>query len=155
MSNAVSHSHRPPDQDDVDGFLAWRLVRVGRQIAALLTEAIAEFGLTPTEFGVLAHLSTGTPLTQSELARTVLVRPQSMGTLIAGLVDKGLVTRHGAGGRGRRTPIALSDAGVELIGRAWPSVAAETCADALGLDADDAAELDRLLRLLPGSTELA
>jgi len=80
-------------------------------------------------------------LTKAQLARHVLVGPQSMGTLIDSLVARGLVVRDGPGGRGRRAGIALTDAGRETRQRARPAVRAFNTPAALGLTRAQAAML--------------
>ena len=149
MSNAESAADPPapeaPSAQGIEGFLAWRLVRTGREIERALTATIAGHDLTTTQFGVLSLLATGADLTQSDLARAVLVRPQSVGPLITSLIERGLITRRGPGGRGRRTHFDLTAAGRHLIEQAWPRVTAVHSPARLGLDQDDARTLDRLL----------
>jgi DNA-binding MarR family transcriptional regulator len=82
----------------------------------------AEVGLTPTQFGVLVQLEDREPRTQADLARGVLLRPQSMGELVESLLARGLVGRDGPGGRGRRVGIRLTEGGRALLAAAWPRV---------------------------------
>lgn len=125
---------------------AWTLVRAGHVAGRRFTEVFAAAGLTPTQFGVLRSLADGDGLTQAELARAVLVRPQSMGELVGSLVARGLVERAGPGGRGRRTGLALTDAGHDVLAAAMPGVAAFNAPETLGLTAEQAVVLDDLLR---------
>ncbi|MBC8092595.1 MAG: MarR family transcriptional regulator, partial [Pseudonocardia sp.] len=99
MSKATTPTS--PSAHEIERFLAWRLVRTGREVERALTDTIAEHGLTTTQFGVLSLLATGADLTQSDLARAVLVRPQSVGPLITSLTERGLIARRGPDGRGR------------------------------------------------------
>ncbi len=101
-------TERRPDSHPVPGppiedFLTWTLARVGHGVEQILTDSIAEYGLTPRQFGVLALLNAYDNLTQSDLTRAVLGRMQSIGPLVASLMERGLITRRGSGGRGRRT----------------------------------------------------
>lgn len=137
-----------PSADDIERFLAWRVVRTGRGVERALTDTIAEHDLTATQFGVLSLLATGADFTQSDLARAVLVRPQSVGPLITSLTERGLIARRGPGGRGRRAHFDLTPPGRRLIEHAWPRVTALHAPARLGLDEDDAQILDRLLRTL-------
>lgn len=75
------------------------------------------------QFGVLATLATRAPCTQAELARTVLVRPQSMAGVVVAMIRRGLMARTGPGGRGRPTPLTLTDQGQEALTGAWSDVA--------------------------------
>ena len=143
MPNAAS-----PSPEDIERFLAWRVVRTGREVERALTRTIGEHELTTTQFGVLSLLATGGDFTQTDLARAVLVRPQSVGSLIASLTERGLITRRGPGGRGRRTHFDLTAAGKQLIEHAWPHVTDSYSPARLGLDDDDTQVLDRLLHTL-------
>lgn len=127
-------------------------MRTGREVERALAGTIAEHDLTTTQFGVLSLLATGADLTQSDLARAVLVRPQSVGPLITSLTGRGLITRRGPGGRGRRTHFDLTDAGRHLIEHAWPRVTTLHAPGRLGLDEDDDRTLDRLLHTVETAT---
>lgn len=124
---------------------AWTLVQAYHLVARGFTAVFAEVGLTPVQFGVLAVLADTPGPTQAELARQVFVRPQSVGEQVAVLVERGLVTREGPGGRGRRTPLVLTDAGRRALEAAWPGVAAFNAPESLGLTPDEHAHLDALL----------
>lgn len=121
--------------------LLWELVQTAHVAARRFTEVFAEAGLTPAQFGVLASLADGDDLSQADLARAVLVRPQSMGRLVAAMVARGLVDRAGPGGRGRRTGLALTPAGRRALDVARPAAYALNEPAALGLTADQVAVL--------------
>lgn len=125
--------------------LAWNLVRTAHVVGLRFGELFAAMNLTPTQFAVLIYLEDDEGLTQAELARRVLVRPQSIGALVTSLVEQGLVVRDGPGGRGRRAGIALTEAGREVLERAWPPVRAFNTPAALGLTPAQAAMLDESL----------
>lgn len=135
-----------PSPADIEDFLAWTLVRVGHGVEQVLTSSIASHGLTPRQFGVLALLSAHDNLTQSDLARAVLVRVQSIGPLVASLTRRGLITRRGTGGRGRRSSFDLTEAGRDLLDQAWTRVTASNSPAHLGLDEKQAQALARLLQ---------
>lgn len=123
----------------------WNLVRTAHVVGLRFGEVFAAVDLTPTQFAVLMHLEDHEGLTQAELARRVLVRPQSIGALLTSMVEQGLVVRAGPGGRGRRAGIALTDAGREVLRRAWPPVRAFNTPASLGLTPAQAAMLDEIL----------
>jgi DNA-binding MarR family transcriptional regulator len=134
-----------------DTFPLWELIRTAHVVARGFHEVFAEAGLTPAQFGVLAELHDrerdGRPSpSQAELARVVLLRPQSVGELIADLVGRGLVRRDGPGGRGRRAGLELTDDGHAALGRAWPLVQAFNAESSTGLDARRSIELVTMLR---------
>ena len=83
---------------------------------------------------------------QAELARVVMLRPQSVGELVGDLIERGLAQRDGPGGRGRRAGLELTAEGHAALARAWPLVVAFNAADSTGLDDDRAAELVAMLR---------
>lgn len=132
----------------LDGLVTWTLIRAAHAAERRLTVLFAEHGLTPVQFGVLAHLATGRAVTSAELAREVLVRPQSIAAIVDGLVGRGLVVRVGERTRGRRNPIELSGAGHALLEQVWPVVRAANEPGALALDATTTTELNRTLHHL-------
>lgn len=129
----------------------WELVRTSHLVAREFHRVFARAGLTPTQFGVLAELAdrerdgAGSP-SQAELARVTLLRPQSVGELVADLVGRGMVRRDGPGGRGRRAGLELTDLGRAALERAWPLVRELNSAASTGLTAVQAAELTATLR---------
>ena len=128
----------------------WELVQTYHPVARGFGEVFAAAGLTPTQFGVLVALAEADPQgpgpSQAELARQVLVRPQSMGELIGSLLDRGLVIRDGPGGRGRRGRLWISEDGHRALERSVPAVNDYNAPARLGLTPDEAAVLARLLR---------
>lgn len=124
----------------------WELIQTSHVVARRFAEVFAAAGLTPTQFGVLAALADEPDLSQADLARIVLVRPQSMHHLIATLLERGLVQRAGPGGRGRRTRVELTDTGRHALRTALPAVHALNAPTTIGLDPGAAAALTRHLR---------
>src|SRR6201992_1857207 len=76
--------------------------------------AAATHELSLTESAVMARLAKDGPATTADLARAESVRPQSMGTTIAGLKERGLVERKPHPTDGRQMNIALTTKGVAL-----------------------------------------
>ena len=133
---------------DLDGVLVWSLVRASRRAVRELTDVLRSFDLTPVQFGVLAQLAVDDSLTPADLAREVLVRPQSLASQLEALEARGLLQRRGARGRGRRSPVELSEAGRSLLGAAWGPVTATNKVTDAGIDAAEATALNAaLLRL--------
>ena len=60
----------------------------------------------------MGRLDTHGPMTTAELARAEMVKPQSMGTLLAELEQDGLVRRQPHPTDGRQILFSLTDAGV-------------------------------------------
>ena len=141
------------DTGDVGGVPLWEVLQTAHLAARRFTEVFAEAGLTPAQYGVLASLADGDELSQADLARAVLVRPQSMGRLISSMVEQGLVARLGPGGRGRRTGLEATEAGRRALARARPAAYAANEPAALGLQPDDARRLVGYLRTVRATLE--
>ena len=82
-----------------------------------------------SQAAVMGRLDRSGPMTTAELARAELVKPQSMGTLLAELEQEGLVRRDPHPTDGRQILFSLTEAGVEARRRrqaaklAWLSAA--------------------------------
>ncbi|MEJ2871460.1 MarR family winged helix-turn-helix transcriptional regulator [Actinomycetospora sp. OC33-EN08] len=128
---------------------AQNLVQTAHVVGLRFSELFAALDLTPTQFAVLIELEAlddgDDGLTQAELARRVLVRPQSVRVLLSSLVEQGLVTRDGPGGKGRRVGVSLTAEGRAALARSWPSVRAFNTPESLGLSRAQAAMLNELL----------
>ena len=119
----------------------WTLVQTAHLASRRFTEVFAAAGLTPAQFGVLACLADGDDLSKADVARAILLRPQSVARVIDALVADGLVVREGAGGRGRRAGLTLTTAGRAALDRARPGAYAASQPQLLGLTAEQAAQL--------------
>lgn len=111
----------------------WELVQTYQVVARRFRELFAEHGLTPNQFGVLACLADGDDFTKAQLARAVLVTPQSMDPLIDSLLARGLVRRAGPPGRGRAAGIGITPIGLDLLAVVRPQVEALNAPAAIGL----------------------
>ena len=107
--------------NDIDSVLMWNIIRAARRAGQIMTEALEGHSLNPVQFGVLAQLAAGGLMTQAELARAVLVRPQSMAPLLQGMEDMGLISRSPARERGRPNPVELTSVGDKRLHEAWQS----------------------------------
>ncbi|MFI9557527.1 MarR family winged helix-turn-helix transcriptional regulator [Nonomuraea endophytica] len=115
----------------------WELIQTSYVVARGFTEVFATVGLTPVQFGVLASLVDGEDLNQAELARVIMVRPQSLGEVAVALIDRGLVEREGPGGRGRRSKLRITPEGQAVLDRVFLAVAAFNAPQAMGLSDQD------------------
>lgn len=80
-----------------------------------LRHAPQEGDLSFPESLALSRLKRHGPATGSELARAERISPQSMGTTIAELQRRGLVTRERDAGDGRRIVLSITEAGRRLV----------------------------------------
>jgi DNA-binding MarR family transcriptional regulator len=137
-----------PDPDEVVG---WTLVRAGHAIGRVFHTELAEVGLKPHIFGVLAQVRLQPGLSSAELARHVLVTPQSMGELLRRMARDGLI-EYTPPRRGQRMRVHLTGHGSTLLDRAFAIVGAMNRPAALGLTADEARQLNTLLYKVLGAT---
>lgn len=124
----------------------WEVVQTAQRARQVLRELFATVGLTPTQFGVLACLADGDDFTKAELARALMVRPQSMDPVIESLLQRGLVARAGEPRRGRAAGILLTDEGAARLASVRPRVTAVNDPARLGLDPEAVGELITQLR---------
>ncbi len=134
-----------------DDFLGYTIVRLGHVLERRFEAILAAHGMTPRQFGVLAQLDRDPGLGSGELARLVLITPQSMGALLDELQREGMLTRTPAS-RGRRRETRLTNEGLARMARAAPAVAAFERATTAALDSDTLAQLNRALHLVLRST---
>lgn len=146
----TKHGVRTPE--DLEGILTWSLVRVARFAGQRMTDRLAAHGLNPIQFGALAYLAIENEMTQAELARAVLVRPQSIAPLLDGLEQRGLIQRTGDRTRGRRNPVMLTDAGSSALDAVWDIASGTNDLSDAGLSTAESAELNRLLQLVLSAT---
>jgi DNA-binding MarR family transcriptional regulator len=106
-------------------------------------------GWSRSQLLVLDRLVAGPPMTTSDLAAAEYVRPQSMASTLAPLLEAGLVVRRRDPDDGRRVLIVVTDAGrdalesVQAQQDAWLASAIER-----ELDEKEPAALPTLVRLL-------
>lgn len=111
-----------PDLDSTPVAVIGRLHRLANALTPQLVRVYREHGLSEGEFDVLAALRrAGAPYerTPGDLARTTMVTTGGMTKRLDRLVASGLVTRRGSDRDGRGRVVALTDAGRELIDRAY------------------------------------
>jgi DNA-binding MarR family transcriptional regulator len=104
---------------------------IGQLLRRLRTEANPS-ELSLSQMGVLARLDQQGWLTTADLARIEAMKPHSMGAILAGLEQEGLVRRRPHATDGRQVLFALTDMGVEArrvrstAKRAWLEAAMAT-----------------------------
>ena len=138
-------------RDDPADVVPWTLVRAGNVLGRIFWQRLGEVGLRPHLFGILVHLQRDPGISSAELARRVLVTPQSMSELLRGLIDDGLVQRGGGDRRGQAHALQLTDAGRAALRRAAPVIADLNRPETLGLTARELAELNRVLGRVLGA----
>jgi DNA-binding MarR family transcriptional regulator len=107
---------------DPEQQLGYLMVRVADRISKTWHAALRRHAINPRQFSTLALLVRDPTLSQAELARRVLVTPQSMSDSLANLIDAGLLER-GAFQAGRAAQLEVSAQGKALLRKAYPIVA--------------------------------
>ena len=132
-----------PQPEDQIGYL---LVRLAHTLSQRWSRDLAAHGLSARQHGVLAVLVDQPGMSSGAVARAAMITPQSMGELLSGLEDRGLVRREPAAGRGYPARVEVTDEGRRLLAEVEPIVTAHNDPGVLGLSADQARRLRALLR---------
>jgi len=136
---------------DPDAQLGYLVACVAHDVSRAWYAALRRHRINPRQFSVLASLAREPTLSQAELARRVMITPQSMSDSIASLVDAGLLAR-GEVGPGRAARLELAGPGRDILRRAYPVVEAINDASFAALSPSERKTLGELLRkLLPWS----
>lgn len=109
-----------PDLDPSPMNVVGRLLRVGRQMEAEITEVLKPHGLSYTEFDVLATLlRSGKPyeLTPTELRESVILTSGAMTALLDRLTRKQLIRRNTTNADGRIKTAQLTTRGTRQINK--------------------------------------
>ena len=105
-------SKRLPDVPPTETAAAELMQAVGVLLRRVRGEAGHE-GLSWSQAAAMGRLDRTGPMTTADLARAEMVKPQSMGTLLAELEQDGLVQRQPHPTDGRQILFSLTGAGVE------------------------------------------
>ncbi|UTT62868.1 MarR family winged helix-turn-helix transcriptional regulator [Microcella humidisoli] len=139
-----------PDLDVAPQGVFGRLARLAAAIEVELEAVFRQHGLTTGEFDVLAALRrAGAPYerTPTALADSTMVTAGGLTKRVDRLEDRGLVTRRISPLDGRGRVVALTDAGLTLVERAFEAHLANEHRLLAPLDTADRAALERLLRI--------
>jgi DNA-binding MarR family transcriptional regulator len=130
------------EPEEAVGYL---LTRIAHVLGRRWSEDLRAYGVTARQHGALAVLAARPGISAGELARAVMITPQSTGELLDGLVARGLIERQEPAGRGRAGRLTLTAAGRRVLGDTAGVVAASNAPAALGLTAREADQLRALL----------
>ena len=108
----------------LDTSVGYALKQAATALRTAMEAALRPLELSVTQYSCLELLGQRPGLSAAELARGVFVTRQSMQTVLAGLADRGLLTRPDTAPHGRALPTALTPAGTALLTRASSAVAA-------------------------------
>jgi DNA-binding MarR family transcriptional regulator len=105
--------------EDAVAYLLWQAQLTTEKA---LVSALRPLELTPSQFGALMFLELEGPLSAAELARRLEIRPQSVAAGLAGLEQRGLVSRTAHPQHGRVLLVRIEAAGRRLARRADTAV---------------------------------
>ncbi len=129
--------------------LAWlHLVRVHQRIGQEEYAYLAEHGLTPAQFDVLAHLASEPGLNQQTLAERLLVTKGNVCGLIDRMERDGLVERRPDPSDRRSYRLQLTEAGRRAFEAAAPGLEETIASQMSHLELEDRNALLRLLARL-------
>ncbi|MGM1060735.1 MarR family winged helix-turn-helix transcriptional regulator [Saccharothrix sp. Mg75] len=137
-----------PDVDVTPQGVIGRLHRLAAVLTEQLTVVYRRHGLGEGEFDVLAALRrAGAPYERApgELAQHTMVTTGAITKRIDRLERDGLVARRPARDDGRRRVVALTEAGLRVIDRAFTEHMANERQLLDALDAEEAARLEQIL----------
>lgn len=138
---STARSTGPPE----DPLVLFEILQTARLADRAFTAAFAGVGMPPGQFGLLATVNDEPGLTQADVARRLLVRPQSIARQVTQLIESGLIEPEKRPRQGSATGLFITAAGIERLDAAWPAVQAINAPDELGITEDDAATLVRVL----------
>jgi len=116
----VAHEKPGPEFSQVDlGCVGYRVRRLSRVVSAIYDEAFGPLKLKISQFGILAMLSGGGPLSAAELCRLVVMDKSTASRNLQRMRRRGWlsVVQDGAGS-GQR--VSLTRAGARVMESAYP-----------------------------------
>jgi len=111
----------PRQHDDLLNYRLKRLVTLGGAPAIRLCEG--QFGVSRSEWRLVAALVEEGPRSSSDLAARARMEPARVSRLLAALLGKGLVERVAGAGQARRLLLAPTDKGKKLYADLFPPLA--------------------------------
>ena len=132
----------PAPPEEAVGYL---LVRLAHTLSRRWSHDLGQHGVSARQHGVLATLAARPGVSAGALARTVMITPQAMGELLAGLEERDLVRRRPPVGRGHPASLEVTPAGRRVLQEVEGVVAASNSPATLGLTDGETAQLRRLL----------
>ena len=138
---------RLPDLTELPGHL---IRRAHQHAVAAFAETVGAGELTPVQFAILQALDTEGDMTLTHLVEAIALDAATCGSTLDRLEAKGLVLRVASSEDRRRKHLHLTDAGRQLLARAWPAVRASQARIVQRLNRSEQREFVRLLRKLIG-----
>jgi DNA-binding MarR family transcriptional regulator len=111
-----------PEQDS---FVGYSVVRLAHVLQRRFERALAKEQLSARQFGALSILAQSPATASAEIARAVLITPQSMSALVATLEERGLIERDRTSINGARAEVRITQEGNAVLRRAYAVVKRE------------------------------
>ena len=145
--------NRPPRHAELalERFLPYRLSVLSNRISsAIAREYSQRFGLTVTEWRVMAVLGRYPGLSASKVAQRTAMDKVAVSRAVARLLERGLVSRDIHGDDRRRSVLALTDEGFRVYDEVAPMVIEYHQRMLEPLTEEERTMLDRLIDKLAG-----
>ncbi len=129
------------------------LARCYQAFAAYSAAQIREFGLTPSQFDIIATLGNTPGMMPKELGEKTLITKGTLTGVVDRLAAKGLVRRLPRAQDGRSQIVQLTSAGEALFEAVFPTHLAYVGAAFAGFDSEDYARIEAALCVLRRALE--
>jgi DNA-binding MarR family transcriptional regulator len=134
---------------ELENFLPYRLSVLAQLVSESLHDLYAEpFGLTVTQWRVMAALGRFAPLTASEVGQRIVMDKVAVSRAVAGLMERGLIERATDRTDRRRASLRLSVRGRAMHARIVPLALGYQERLYKALDADERRRFDALTERL-------
>jgi len=107
-----------------EGRIGYLLLQAQHAFASAMESALRPFGLSRAQFGTLSVVVRQPGLSSADLARAVIVTPQAINLLVAGLERDGFIERRPHPTHGRILEIHPTRKGRRTLDAAYPAVIA-------------------------------
>lgn len=125
------------------------LTRIVRNVVVQSsTEYVDDLGYATGQITLLGLIAANDGVSQNDLARALLMRKSQVTGLIHNLVERGLVTRTELNNDRRFNALSLTKAGTQAWRQARERITRHSDSVLQGLEAEERAELSRLMRKL-------
>jgi len=139
---------------ELEQFLPYRLSVLSNRVSQTISAIYGRrFGLAITEWRVMAVLGRYQDLSAGEVAERTAMDKVAVSRAVARLLDRGLIERDTHGSDRRRSVLKLSEVGYSVYDEVAPMTLECERRLLTHLDADERAQLDRLLHKLTEGLE--
>lgn len=133
---------------NLDTFLPYKLSLATNTVSQKLAKEYATFGLTRTQWRVIAVLGDGREVTAGAIAQKTLMDKTTLSRAIKNLTERKLVKRKTSQSDGRASPLVLTISGGKVFQKIVPLALAEDARLRRKLSARDVQTLEKILEQL-------